>query len=86
MTRAKSRSGLAERLAVAIRTACEARGDSEINIALLITASREFDADSQRDLAEHFEEVAREWASVAEEKRPWGGGESSKDATRKPGL
>lgn len=62
MTRRASGSGLAERLARAIRSACAARGDDEICIALLITACEELDVQSRRDLAEHFEAVAAEWS------------------------
>lgn len=65
MTHAKSRSGLKERLSRAIRAACEARGDDEISIALMTMECEQYDTDSQRDLAEHFEQVAREWASSA---------------------
>ncbi len=63
MTRAASVAGLAERLDRAIRAACTARGDDELCIALLITACGELDVQSRRDIAEHFEQVAREWGA-----------------------
>lgn len=55
--------GLAERLERAIRQACEARGDGEICIALMIQACARLDPKSRRDLAEHFEEVARDYGA-----------------------
>ena len=78
MTAATSRVGLEERLSRAIRSACLARGDDEICIALLITACAELDVHSQRDLAEHFEQVACEWGApvMGPSGEPWSTGNS----------
>lgn len=86
MTRAASVAGLAERLERAIRAACTARGDDERSIPLLIDAASELDAEGRRDLAEHFEAVAREWGACPPASGSSAEGLSTGNSNRDHGL